>query len=171
MPATNGGDFTQTRHSTSYDFISPLELDLSGKNVLVTGAASTEGVGFATATAFARAGASAIAVADLEGVSDDVAKRLRTSAVQAGRNEPTVLCCTVDITKEDSVKAMHTSVSGAFNGRLDVVVNNAAHTEPPRSFLDSDAEVYWRTMEVNVHGLFNMARTFLPMLLSTTNSL
>jgi len=62
---------------------------------------------------------------------------------------------------------MYDTVSQNFGGRLDVVVNNAAHMEPYKPILESDAGVYWRTWEVNVHGLINMARTFLPMQLST----
>lgn len=49
-------------------------------------------------------------------------------------------------------------------------VNNAAHMEPYKSFLDSDPDIYWRTWKVNVRGLFNVARIFLPMLLSTRAS-
>ncbi|OGE50202.1 hypothetical protein PENARI_c018G07548 [Penicillium arizonense] len=163
----SGGYFTATRHSTSYDYISPLKLDLAGKHVLITGAAWENGVGYATAVAFARAGASAIAVADLHGVSGDLVVKLKLAAAQAGRPEPKVLSCTVDIARQDSVHAMHDIVSQGFGGRLDIVVNNAAHMEPYKPILDSDPGVYWRTWEVNVQGLFNMARTFLPMQLST----
>lgn len=46
-------DFANKTHATSYDYISPLKLDLSGRHVLVTGAAHEDGVGFATALAFA----------------------------------------------------------------------------------------------------------------------
>lgn len=49
-------------------------------------------------------------------------------------------------------------------------LHNAAHMEPNISFLESDPEVYWRTWEVNIHGLHNMARAFLPMQLSTRAS-
>lgn len=167
----SGGYFTATHHSTSYDYISPLKLDLKGKHVLITGAAWKDGVGYATATAFARAGVSAIAVADLHGVSSDLVAQLKSAAVQAGRPEPTVLSCTVDIASRDSVQAMHRAVSEeGFGGRLDIVVNNAACMEPVKPFLDSDPDVYWHTWEVNVRGLFNVARTFLPMLLSTRAS-
>ncbi|KAL2809831.1 hypothetical protein BJX63DRAFT_403911 [Aspergillus granulosus] len=166
----SGGYFTSTHHSTTYDYISPLKLDLSGKHVLITGAAWEDGVGYATATAFARAGASAIAVADLHGVSSDLVVQLKSVAAQAGRPEPVVLSCMVDIARRDSVQAMHGTVSQAFGGRLDIVVNNAAHMEPYEPFLDSNPDVYWQTWEVNVHGLFNMARTFLPMQLSTRAS-
>jgi NAD(P)-dependent dehydrogenase (short-subunit alcohol dehydrogenase family) len=162
-----GGDFIATRHSTSYDYISPLKLNLTGKHVLVTGAAWEDGVGYATATAFARAGAAVIAVADLHGVSDELASRLKEVAKQAGHAEPTVVCCTVDISKLDSVQAMHETVSKIFDGRLDIVVNNAAHMEPYVSFLETDPDVYWRSYEVNIRGLFNMSRVFLPLLLST----
>ncbi|KAE8419465.1 hypothetical protein BDV36DRAFT_138131 [Aspergillus pseudocaelatus] len=166
----SGGNFTSTHHSTTYDYISPLKLDLSGKHVLITGAAWGDGVGYATATAFARAGASAIAVADLHGVSSDLVVQLKSAAVQAGRPEPMVLSCMVDITRRDSVQAMHSTVSQGFCGRLDIVVNNAAHMEPYEPFLDSDPDVYWRTYEVNVHGLINMARAFLPMQLSSRSN-
>ncbi|KAJ5089357.1 hypothetical protein N7532_008041 [Penicillium argentinense] len=173
MPAVkdfSGGRFTATIHSTTYDYISPLRLDLAGRHVVITGAAWEDGVGYATATAFARAGASAIAIADLHGVSANLAEKLKLAATQAGRPEPMVLRCTVDIASQESVQAMHELVSRSFDGRLDIVINNAAHMEPHAALLDSDSDVYWRTWEVNVHGLFNMARTFIPMQLSTRAS-
>ncbi|KIN00047.1 hypothetical protein OIDMADRAFT_181275 [Oidiodendron maius Zn] len=166
----SGGYFTKTHHSKPYDYISPLKLDLAGKHVLITGAAWEHGIGYATAIAFARAGASAIAIADLRGVSADLSMKLKLAAAQAGRPEPAVLGCTVDISKQDSVQAMHDAVSQEFGGRLDIVVNNAAHMEPDKPLLDSDPDVYWRTWEVNALGLFNMARTFLPTQLSTRAS-
>ncbi|KAJ8115993.1 hypothetical protein OPT61_g2480 [Boeremia exigua] len=168
--AISGANFTTQRHPTTYDHISPLKLDLTGKHVLVTGAAYEDGVGYATATAFARAGAAAIAMADLHGVSDDLAARLKSAATQAGRAEPKVVCCKVDISQLDSVRALFDVITEAFGGRLDVVVNNAAHMEPYLPLLETDPDVYWRTYEVNVRGLFNMARTFLPMLLSSRAS-
>lgn len=72
----SGGNLTTTRHPTTYDYISPLKLNLSGKYILITGAAFEDGVGYATATAFARAGAAAVAIADLHGISEDLAARL-----------------------------------------------------------------------------------------------
>ncbi|KAM0206142.1 hypothetical protein ACHAPA_011764 [Fusarium lateritium] len=165
LPA--GADYILTHHSTSYDYISPLKLDLLGKHVLITGAAWEDGVGFATATAFARAGASFIACIDLHGISDELIYKLKSAAAQANRPEPMVLGYTVDIASQDSVKAMYDSVIEEFSGRLDILVNNAAHMEPYQPFLDSDPEVYWQTWEVNIRGLFNMARAFLPMQLSS----
>jgi NAD(P)-dependent dehydrogenase (short-subunit alcohol dehydrogenase family) len=166
----SGGLFTSKRHSSTYDYISPLKLDLEGKHVLITGAAWETGVGYATATALARAGASAIAVTDLHGVSQDLVERLKLAAVEAGHPRPVVLSAKVDISSRESVDALYKVVTQTFNGRLDLVINNAAHMEPNKSLLDSDPDVSWLTWEVNVHGLMNMARTFLPMLLSTKDS-
>ncbi|KAJ0422229.1 hypothetical protein BJY00DRAFT_280446 [Aspergillus carlsbadensis] len=160
-------DFTATHHPTSYDYISPLKLNLAGKHVLITGAAWENGVGYATAAAFARAGASAIAIADLHGIPTDLVAKLKSAAAEAGRPEPTVLSCVVDISSWESVQTLRDVVEQHFAGRLDIIVNNAAHMEPLKPFLDSDPDVYWRTWEVNVHGLFNMARVFLPMQLAT----
>ncbi|KAH9220670.1 hypothetical protein DL95DRAFT_479390 [Leptodontidium sp. 2 PMI_412] len=165
--ALAAGNITATRHSTTYDYISPIKLDLAGKNVLITGAAWQDGVGYATATAFSCAGASAIALADLNGVSNYLVMKLKLAATQAGRSEPMVLSYTVDISKEASVQAMHEIVLKEFDGRLDIVVNNAAHIEPYKSLLVSDPIIYWRTWEVNIHGLLNIARAFLPMQFST----
>ncbi|KAM0716782.1 hypothetical protein Q7P37_008227 [Cladosporium fusiforme] len=165
--STTRRDFTVKTHATSYPFISPLAQDLSGRHVLITGAAWDDGVGFTTATAFARAGASAIAVVDLHGVNDHLVSRLKAAAVEAGRPEPYVLTGCVDISQWESVKDFSEVMSEAFGHRLDVLINNAAHQEPYSSILDADPEVYWKTWEVNLHGLFNMARAFLPMQLET----
>lgn len=163
-------DFIAKRHSTSYDYISPSKLNLTGKHVLVTGAAYEDGVGYATATAFARAGASAIAVIDLHGISDELVARLKTFAIEAGRPEPDILSYTVEIASPESVQVMQDTVVQRFDGRLDIVINNAAHMEPYAPFLETDPDVYWRTWEVNVHGLINMARSLLPTLLSSRTS-
>ncbi|RKK98492.1 hypothetical protein BFJ68_g13567 [Fusarium oxysporum] len=156
-----------THHATSYDYISPLKLDLTGQRVLITGAAHEDGVGFATARAFARAGASFIACCDIHGISDKIIMKLKSAASHANRKEPLVQGYKVDIASQESVKAMYESIVEQFNGRLDILVNNAAHMEPYKPFLESDPDTYWRTWEVNIHGLFNMARVFLPLQISS----
>lgn len=159
--------FIEKNHARSYPYISPLQQNLSGRHVLITGAAWEDGVGYATATAFALAGASAIALIDLHGVSAHLVSRLKAAAVEAGRPEPQVISGSVDISQRDSIAALAKALAEAFNHRLDILVNNAAHQEPYNSVLDAEPESYWKTWEVNVHGLFNMTRAFLPTLLST----
>ncbi|KAF4462100.1 NADP(+)-dependent dehydrogenase [Fusarium albosuccineum] len=164
-------DFITTHHSTTYDYISPLKLNLAHKHILNTGTAWEDGVGYATAAAFARAGASVIVCADLHGISDHLITKLKSAAAEAGHEEPLVLGCMVDISSPDSVKALHETISQDLNGRLDIVVNNAAHMEPYKPLLDAEPDAYWRTWEVNVKGLFNMAQAFLPLQLSSRASL
>ncbi|KAF7887337.1 hypothetical protein EAF00_009631 [Botryotinia globosa] len=131
----------------------------------------SHGDGSSGATAFVRAGASAVALAVLHGMSDDLVTKLKLTVTQAGHSEPTVLSCTVDISKEESVQAMYKIVSERFDGRLDIVINNAVHMEPYKPLLDSDPDVHWRTWEVNIHGILNIPRAFLPMqLLARANN-
>ena len=92
-------DFLPSRRATSYDFISPLSLNLHGSNILITGSALPDGVGFATARAFARAGASGIVLADLHDVPPELVAQLKAAAVDAKRSEPTVITRQVDISK------------------------------------------------------------------------
>lgn len=133
----------------------------------MTGAAYENGTGYATATAFARARASFIALADIHPVPEPLISNLKTAALQASRAEPQVLACTVDITSLPSVQKFHDSVTKTSDGKpTDILINNAAHVEPAQRLLDSDPETYWRTWEVNVRGLMNMSRVFLPSLLS-----
>jgi NAD(P)-dependent dehydrogenase (short-subunit alcohol dehydrogenase family) len=166
--AASGANFTPTTHSTTYDYISPLHLDLTGKHVVITGAAYENGIGYATATAFARAGASAIALADIHPVSETLISNLKTAATQSGRAEPQILACTVDITSLPSVQALHSQIIQTFQSTsIDILINNAAAMEPVSKLLDSNPETSWRTWEVNIRGLLNMSRTFLPSLLSS----
>ncbi|KAF5643355.1 NADP(+)-dependent dehydrogenase [Fusarium tjaetaba] len=161
-----GADLIVAHHANSYDYISPLKLDLTGQHILMTGVADTGRVGYDTATAFALAGASRIACCDLHDISDDMIGELKSAAKLANREEPLVLVDKVDISSQESVKAMYDSIAQEFKGRLDVLVNNAAHMEPYKPFLESGPDIYWRTWEVNIRGLFNMARAFLPIQLS-----
>ncbi|PNP73578.1 hypothetical protein FNYG_13097 [Fusarium nygamai] len=114
-----GADFILTHHANSYDYISPLKVDLTGQHVHITGAAHTNGVGYATATAFARARASGIVCCDLHGISDDIITELKSAAKIANREE------------------LYGSIAEEFNWRLDILVNNAAHMEPYKPFLES----------------------------------
>lgn len=163
-------DFTKKVHAKSYSFIDPLALNISGRKVLVTGAARQDGVGYATALAFAKAGASIIALTDVEDIGESHGVNLKQAAVQAGREEPMIVHAKADISKFEEVDRLKKELSKALGDDLDIIVNNAAHQEPYKPILDADMNVYWRTWEVNILGLFNMSRAFLPILLSTRSS-
>lgn len=99
-------DFISSTQATSYDFISPTRLDLGGRNVLITGAAWEDGVGHATATAFARAGASCIALIDLCAIPKETVDNIEAAAITAGRDRPTIMSFAVDISDLAAVQIM-----------------------------------------------------------------
>lgn len=92
-------------------------IDLSGKVALVTGAASTGGLGFAAARIMARQGAS-LFLTDLDGDEAEArAAELRDAGYQAqGARQ--------DVTDEAGWNDVIAAVVAAF-GKLDIMVNNA----------------------------------------------
>ncbi|OYX74286.1 MAG: short-chain dehydrogenase [Rhizobiales bacterium 32-66-11] len=123
---------------------------LEGKVVVVTGAATPRGIGFATATRFAREGAR-IAILDLDGkAASDAAARLGTA--HAG------LACNVT----DPAQCAHAigAVLAHF-GALDIVVNNAGVSQPTR-LMDVDRANYDLVMDASLRGTFNMSQAIVP---------
>ncbi len=127
---------------------------LAGKIALVTGAAS--GIGAAIAEAFAAAGARVI-VSDLQpeaaGAQVD---RIRAAGHLA---EAAVL----DVTSEAACAAVAAEVLDR-HGRLDLLVNNAGvgHVGNLLKTTTADFERLW---SVNVKGVFQVTRAFLPSML------
>ena len=121
--------------------------DLSGRVALITGAGSSGGIGFATATAMATAGAK-VAIADLP--STGVTKIL---AQLPGTGHS---AHTVDITNSEQTAKLVSEVA-AKHGRLDALVNAAAILIV-QSFLDVDPKSWAQTLEVNTTGTFFIAQ-------------
>src|SRR5437868_153303 len=94
---------------------------LSEKVTIVTGAA--HGIGQAIATRFAEEGAWVL-VADVDEVAgNDTAADLRKRSLRAD-------FLRVDVSNEDDVKRA-VALAGEQNGRIDVLVNNAAYIKSP----------------------------------------
>lgn len=83
-----------------------------------------------TALDFARAGCSHIAISSRseDGVTV-VAEELKEAAKDAGRSPPQVLTLVVDVASEKDATTAAKSISEAFGGTLDVLVNNASSLE------------------------------------------
>jgi NAD(P)-dependent dehydrogenase (short-subunit alcohol dehydrogenase family) len=132
------------------------EIDLSGKRVLITGAAGGLGRGFAEALCEAQAH---VMVADIDG-----AGAARTAGDLCDRGFR-ANACAVDVADASSCAAMAKATRDALGG-LDVLVNNAAIygglTRAPFAELD---EAEWdRVMAVNVKGVWQVSRALAPLI-------
>ena len=128
----------------------PRQFDLTGKTAIVTGAVGL--LGRCHCRALAEAGAIVVVTDRDQEACEAVAKELSGSA----------LSIAVDVTDTESVRAMAKEILRS-TGRLDVLVNNAAindMVENPATTLESSRfenyplELWKRSLEVNVTGVF-----------------
>ena len=121
---------------------------LEGKKVLVTGASA--GIGRAAAIGAARHGADVA----INYVGNDAAAQEVVSVIQAiGRR---ALAIKGDVAEHATAGAFVSQAAAALGG-IDVFVSNAGIC-PFHSFLDMPAEVFERTMRVNLHGAYYMVQ-------------
>ena len=126
-----------------------MQIDLSGRVVLVTGAA--RGIGRTIAETFAREGAHVVAM-DLD--ADALA------GMEQDSHAALALPC--DITDPAQVREAVAAIEERF-GRLDVLINNAGiNAEGPlESF---DPELWDRLFAVNVRGVLNTCQAAIPLM-------
>ncbi len=129
--------------------------DLSDRISLVTGAGS--GIGAAIAETFARAGAR-VFVTDLDEPS--ASATAGQIAAAGGRAEPLAL----DVRDEAACRDVAARI-GESAGRLDILVNNAG-VGHVGTVLQTDGADLDRLYAVNVRGVFNVTKAFLPGMLA-----
>jgi len=139
---------------------------VEGKVAVVTGGAS--GIGLATAQVLCAEGAIVI-VADRDARTGPAAARALEE--QGGRAE----WLHVDVADDPSVRAFASAV-GERHGRVDVLHNNAAVTDPAHQALDVDvgdlnSEVWDRTLSVDLTGAVLMCRHLIPLMLGHGGSI
>lgn len=124
---------------------------LTGQTAVISGAASTRGIGRATARLFAEHGAR-VAILDLD----------RTGASEAAASLPGEghlgLAC--DVTNREACLAAARDVLAAF-GAADILVNNAGITQPVK-FLDIAPENYDAVLDVSLRGTLYLSQAFIP---------
>ncbi|MFL5088183.1 MAG: SDR family NAD(P)-dependent oxidoreductase, partial [Xanthobacteraceae bacterium] len=130
-------------------------MTLEGRIAIVTGAG--QGIGHATAIAFAKAGADVAAV----DIDKAAAEKTAAAITAAGRRGVAIACDVGDLAAIDQMVAR---AAQAF-GRIDVLVNNAGVTR--RADIMDLTEADWdRIMRVNGKGAFfclqRVAREMIP---------
>ena len=124
-------------------------MEISGRVVVVTGAA--RGIGRALARRFASAGASGVVVADIDAAGAQVvADEIGGTAVRC------------DVTDESSVRDLAARAESAY-GRVDVVCSNAGIAVGGGP--EAPTEDWHRIWDVNVMAHVLIARHFLPAML------
>ncbi len=124
---------------------------LENKIALVTGAAS--GIGASIAEMFAKAGATVFVADRDENGGRETAARI----VAAGGRAVFQL---LDVTREENCEQARQAVHEA-HGRLDVLVNNAGIGHVGTMLQTTGADLD-RIYSVNVRGVFNVTKAFLP---------
>ncbi len=129
--------------------------DLTGKIALVTGAGS--GIGAAIAEAFAAAGAQVVVTDRDERTADATRERI----ARTGR---TATMRALDVADEAQCARCAEAVLQRHE-RLDVLVNNAG-VGHVGTLMQTDGADLDRLMAVNVRGVFNVTKAFLPSMLA-----
>ena len=129
---------------------------LDKKIAIVVGAAN--GIGRATALAYAAAGAS-VACADIE----EPGAKTTAADVEAGGGR--AMPVRLDVTDGASCRAAVAATVARFGG-LDVLMYGAADGDQAGTVLDIDEAAWDRTIRINLTGAFLMAKAAIPAMIA-----
>lgn len=125
---------------------------LDGKSAIVVGAAN--GIGRATALAFATAGAG-VACADVE------AAGAKTTAADIEDGGGHAMAVHLDVTDSASCRAAVAATVDRFGG-VDVLLYGAADNDRTATVLELDEAAWDRVIRINLTGAFLMAKAAIP---------
>ena len=127
-------------------------MQLNGKIAIVTG--STRGIGKAVALRLAREGAKVTV--------NGVANRDKADAVVAeiGRGGGEAMAVMADVSRPDQADRLVAATIDRF-GQVDILVSNAGIVID-KPFVESTQADWIQSLEVNLHGFFNVSQAVLP---------
>ncbi|KDQ53604.1 hypothetical protein JAAARDRAFT_39292 [Jaapia argillacea MUCL 33604] len=167
MPVSSQ-DVNITQHNDVYpgiDVNGSLKGAAGGKIVYIAGA--SRGIGAATAHAYALAGCAGLFLTarSLDTITS-VASSIHSSLTADSSRELVIETDAVDVT---DLKAVGESVKRCVEkfGRIDVLIVNAGYMEPWMNIADCDPIGWWKVLEVNLGGVFNLVHHAVPSLLKT----
>jgi NAD(P)-dependent dehydrogenase (short-subunit alcohol dehydrogenase family) len=135
-----------------------MDLGLTGKTALVTGAGSQIGYGRGIVLSLAAEGCNIIAAdIDLDGAQQ--------TAVDAEAAGVTAIGLQADVSKRAEVDAMVKAGLERF-GHIDILVNNAGTSSPLKPFVEMTQVDWDLDIQVNLYGQMNMAQALLPHMMS-----
>ncbi|MFN3945553.1 MAG: SDR family oxidoreductase [Allosphingosinicella sp.] len=126
---------------------------LAGKKAVITGGDS--GIGRAVAIAYAREGADLLVSYLCE---DEDARETKKWVEEAGR---TCILVRGDISDKAHCRAIVDKAVEAF-GRIDILVNNAAHQATFNDIGEISEEEWDKTFAVNIHAMFYLTKAAVP---------
>lgn len=122
---------------------------LKDKVAIITG--GSRGIGYATADAFLREGATVILTASTEASANKAVASLKEKYPNS-----TVAGISPDLSKLEEVRDAFRVMTGKY-GCVDILVNNAGVSEST-PFMNYTEEDFDRVMDLNVKGVFNATR-------------
>ena len=125
---------------------------LDGKVALISGGA--RGMGASEARLFAAEGATVVIGDILDTEGEAVAEAIRAAGGQCDY-------CRLDVTLESDWQAAVAQAVSRF-GKLDVLVNNAGIGSSPFQIHEEPVDLWERTINVNLNGVFLGTRTAIP---------
>ena len=140
---------------------------LQGKYALITGA--SQGLGQQLAIAFARAGAAGIAIVARHAESLAATREL----IQTAGPKTKVLVIEADVAQPQDLERVVATTLNEFNGRLDILVNNASTigVSPMPFLLDYPLEAFHQVLNTNLIAPFLLIKKVLPAMIEQGGSI
>ena len=126
--------------------------DLAGKVILISG--GSRGLGRVLAAKLARAGAAV-------GLIARSGHQLAATVAEIERWGGIAIAATADVTDRQALSRAVAELRDRL-GPVDVLINNAGVTGPAAPMWEADETQWWRTLEINLGGVFALTRLVLP---------